>query len=68
MAEIRTAAIEQLTARLWQKLEHSDPGDGPWDALDRETQDLYRSAVRFVFDAPADTLYAACGVLSPTTT
>ena len=43
----RAAVVELMAHRLWQKLEHLDPGDGPWEELDEGTRVLWCRAMEF---------------------
>ncbi len=52
-------AVEVLTKRLWQKLEHCDPGDGDWEGLPDETRDIYRHSVEFLLAASDDLITTA---------
>lgn len=52
-------ALEKVARMFWRKLEHSDPGDGPWDDLSEETKGLYRNALKFALDASRGELLSA---------
>lgn len=40
-------ALEFLASKVWQKLEHLDPGDGSWGEIDEGTRLLFRQAVDY---------------------
>lgn len=55
----REDALEFLSQWVYAKLEHIDPTGESWDDLDDQTRDMYRSAIRHLFEAPPIYLHAA---------
>jgi hypothetical protein len=55
----RDAAINLLAGRLHRKLGHIDPTNEVWSELRDDELDVWRYALRFVFDAPRNRPVAA---------